>query len=125
VFERGSSGAAEKAAEAMGVDFVHEIISSCVPPVFPPRSSHSWAWMPVYATISENNNSPKSEVSYKSALTTFQKPLYPLQLEVLKTLANLSPVRAVLASVFGSSLIAGDSEAERPFYEFALEQSER
>ncbi|KAJ1687936.1 hypothetical protein LUZ63_019326 [Rhynchospora breviuscula] len=125
VFERGSTDAAEKAAEAMGVDFVHEIISSCVPPVFPPRSSHSWAWMPVYPVTSENTNSPKSEVSYKSALTTLQKPLYPLQLEVLKTLANLSPVRAVLAGVFGSSLISGDSEAERSYYEFALEQSER
>lgn len=125
MFEKRSTDAAEMAAEAMGVNFVHEVISSCVPPVFPPRSSHSWAWMPVYPSMSENNNSPKSEVSYKSALTTFQKPLYPLQLEILKTLANLSPVRAVLAGVFGSSLIAGDSEAERSFYEFALEQSER
>ncbi|KAM0824003.1 hypothetical protein ACQ4PT_070491 [Festuca glaucescens] len=66
-------------------------------------------------------------------------PLYPLQLNLVKHLAQLSSVRAVLACVFGSSILSSDNEScptyvkyamqatevERSFYEFALEQSER
>ena len=37
VFERGSTDAAGKVAEIMYADFVHEVISACVPPVYPPR----------------------------------------------------------------------------------------
>ncbi|KAK1299306.1 hypothetical protein QJS10_CPB14g00965 [Acorus calamus] len=40
VFERGSTDAAAKVADIMIADFVHEVISACVPPVYPPRSGH-------------------------------------------------------------------------------------
>ncbi|KAJ3671098.1 hypothetical protein LUZ60_008524 [Juncus effusus] len=138
VFERKSTDAAEEASEILNVDFVHEIISSCVPPVFIPKSSQGWASMPVLPSLTNNNNnsnnnsnnssnfSPMSDASYKSAFAELERvELYPLQLGVVRQLANLSPVRAVLACVFGSSILSGDSETEWSFYEFALEQSER
>ncbi|XP_072966910.1 uncharacterized protein [Typha angustifolia] len=144
VFERGSSDAAGKVADVMGVDFVHEVISACVPPVFPPQSGHGWACIPDLPSLSRmslQNKVPlaKSNLSCSSE-TTHLNSLYPLQLNIVKHLAKLSPVRAVLACVFGSSILSTDSESlssslnetlvqapdtERLFYEFALDQSER
>ncbi|KAM3349757.1 hypothetical protein ACQJBY_022565 [Aegilops geniculata] len=150
VFEHGSTDAAAKVADTMGVDFVHEIISACVPPVLPPRTGQGWACIPILTTvsniISENSSTvPKSLPPdegwslHDSLLSSRRDPLYPLQLNLVKHLAQLSSVRAVLACVFGSSILSGDSESsptyvkdamqttevERSFYEFALEQSER
>ncbi|RRT71470.1 hypothetical protein GW17_00023827 [Ensete ventricosum] len=144
VFERGSTDAAGKIADIMGVDFVHEVISACVPPVFPPRSGHGWACIPLLPTLSEislENKISSPKASTCSSFGTYGKPLYPLQLSLVKHLAKLSPVRAVLACVFGSTILSSSSEssasrtskdsymqapdAERLFYEFALDQSER
>ncbi|ONM40981.1 hypothetical protein ZEAMMB73_Zm00001d044364 [Zea mays] len=148
VFERGSTDAAAKVADTMSVDFVHEIISACVPPVLPPRTGQGWACIPVIPTIcnisSENRLCTKSSPAqgwsaHDSSLSSRQEPLYPLQLNLVKHLAQLSSVRAVLACVFGSSILSGDNESsfthvkdstqapetERSFFEFALEQSER
>jgi len=151
VFERGSTDAAAKVADTMGVDFVHEIISACVPPVLPPRTGHGWACIPVIPSIcnisSENRLCaiPKSLPPAQgwsandSSSSSREEPLYPLQLNLVKHLAQLSSVRAVLACVFGSSILSGDNESspthvkdstqapetERSFFEFALEQSER
>lgn len=146
VFDRGSTDAAVKVAEIMGADFVHEVISACVPPVYPPRSGHGWACIPVIPTChksgSENRAlSPSSKEAkpncYTRSSATPGIPLYPLQLDIVKHLVKMSPVRAVLACVFGSSILYSDSEssfnngllqapdADRLFYEFALDQSER
>uniref|UniRef100_A0A0D9YB77 ZFYVE26-like TPR repeats domain-containing protein n=1 Tax=Oryza glumipatula TaxID=40148 RepID=A0A0D9YB77_9ORYZ len=143
VFERGSTDAAAKVADTMGVDFVHEIISACVPPVFPPRTGQGWACIPLLPTLSKINSEKRSQSAqgwsaHDSSLSSRQEPLYPLQLNLVKHLAQLSSVRAVLACVFGSSILSGDSELcsnvkdakqapeiKRSFYEFALEQSER
>lgn len=151
VFERGSTDAAAKVADTMGADFVHEIISACVPPVLPPRTGHGWACIPIIpilCNISSENRPcaiPKSLPpaqgwsAHDSSLSSRQEPLYPLQLNLVKHLAQLSSVRAVLACVFGSSILSGDNESsptyvkdttqapeiERSFFEFALEQSER
>jgi zinc finger FYVE domain-containing protein 26 len=148
VFERGSTDAAAKVADTMSVDFVHEIISACVPPVLPPRTGQGWACIPVIPTIcnisSENRLCTKSSPAqgwsaHDSSLSSRQEPLYPLQLNLVKHLAQLSSVRAVLACVFGSSILSGENESsfthvkdstqapetERSFFEFALEQSER
>jgi zinc finger FYVE domain-containing protein 26 len=151
VFERGSTDAAAKVADTMGVDFVHEIISACVPPVLPPRTGHGWACIPVTPILcnisSENRPCAISKSlppaqgwsAHDSSLCSRQEPLYPLQLNLVKHLAQLSSVRAVLACVFGSSILSGDNESsptyvkdttqapeiERSFFEFALEQSER
>ncbi|CAI9094379.1 OLC1v1030104C1 [Oldenlandia corymbosa var. corymbosa] len=150
VFERGSTDAAGKVAEIMSADFVHEVISACVPPVYPPRSGHGWACIPVVPTFSKSY--PESKMlsptsrdakpgSYSRASGTPGTPLYPLQLDILKHLVKLSPVRAVLASVFGSSILyrGGDPivsnsleddslktpDADRLFLEFSLDHSER
>ncbi|WVZ69871.1 hypothetical protein U9M48_018593 [Paspalum notatum var. saurae] len=151
VFERGSTDAAAKVADTMSVDFVHEIISACVPPVLPPRTGQGWACIPVIPTLcnisSENRScaTPKSippaqgSSAHDSSSSSHHEPLYPLQLNLVKHLAQLSSVRAVLACVFGSSMLSGDNESspayvkdttqapetERSFFEFALEQSER
>uniref|UniRef100_A0A0E0JKN2 ZFYVE26-like TPR repeats domain-containing protein n=1 Tax=Oryza punctata TaxID=4537 RepID=A0A0E0JKN2_ORYPU len=143
VFERGSTDAAAKVADTMGVDFVHEIISACVPPVFPPRTGQGWACIPLLPTLSNINSENRSQSAqgwsaHDSSLSSRQEPLYPLQLNLVKHLAQLSSVRAVLACVFGSSILSSDSELcsnvkdatqapeiKRSFYEFALEQSER
>uniref|UniRef100_A0A0A9BEZ5 Uncharacterized protein n=1 Tax=Arundo donax TaxID=35708 RepID=A0A0A9BEZ5_ARUDO len=149
VFERGSTDAAAKVADTMGVDFVHEIISACVPPVFPPRTGQGWACIPVLPTLSNISSESRSctipkplsppQRPHDSSSSSRQEPLYPLQLNLVKHLAQLSSVRAVLACVFGSSILSGDNESspnfvkdatqapeiERSFYEFALEQSER
>jgi zinc finger FYVE domain-containing protein 26 len=149
VFERGSTDAAAKVADTMGVDFVHEIISACVPPVYPPRTGQGWACIPVLPMLSDINSENRSCTIPKSLppqgwsahdlSLSCQEPLYPLQLNLVKHLAQLSSVRAVLACVFGSSILSGDNESspsyvkdatqvpeiDRSFYEFALEQSER
>ncbi|XP_050366910.1 uncharacterized protein LOC126785311 isoform X2 [Argentina anserina] len=150
VFDRGSTDAAGKVAEIMCADFVHEVISACVPPVYPPRSGHGWACIPVIPTF------PKSGLENKVLSPSFKEakpncysrssalpgiPLYPLQLDIVKHLVKLSPVRAVLACVFGSSILYNNSnssvssslddellqapDVDRLFYEFALDQSER
>ncbi|KAJ0811801.1 hypothetical protein HanPSC8_Chr17g0754801 [Helianthus annuus] len=150
VFDRGSTDAAAKVAEIMSADFVHEVISACVPPIYPPRSGHGWADIAVIPTCPKSNSeckvlSPSSKEakpsSYCPSSATPGVPLYPLQLDVVKHLVKLSPVRAVLACVFGSCILygGGDStisnsltegsvmkrDADRLFYEFALDQSER
>uniref|UniRef100_A0A1D1Z361 Zinc finger FYVE domain-containing protein 26 n=1 Tax=Anthurium amnicola TaxID=1678845 RepID=A0A1D1Z361_9ARAE len=151
VFERGSTDAASKVADIMYVDFVHEVISACVPPVFPPRSGHGWACVPVLPSLSRVDSEIRVPFqSLKEAkATSYGSPskaaaptlsLYPLKLDIVKHLAKLSPVRAILACVFGSSILSSNNEsslsslngtslqvpdAERLFYEFALDQSER
>ncbi|CAJ2643410.1 unnamed protein product [Trifolium pratense] len=150
VFERGSTDAAEKAAEIMGADFVHEVISACVPPVYPPRSGHGWACIPVVPSFPKSSSenkvlSPSSKDAkpncYCRSSATPGVSLYPLELDVVKHLAKISPVRSVLACVFGSCILYDSSsssissslsdglqqtpDADRLFYEFALDQSER
>ncbi|XP_024993509.1 uncharacterized protein LOC112527248 isoform X2 [Cynara cardunculus var. scolymus] len=150
VFDRGSTDAAAKVAEIMSADFVHEVISACVPPIYPPRSGHGWADIAVIPTCPKSSSeckllSPSSREakpsSYCPSSATPGVPLYPLQLDVVKHLVKLSPVRAVLACVFGNCILYGGSDstissslndvsvqkhdADRLFYEFALDQSER
>ncbi|BAT78232.1 hypothetical protein LR48_Vigan04g211500 [Vigna angularis] len=150
VFERGSTDAAGKVAEIMYADFVHEVISACVPPVYPPRSGNGWACIPVVPTFPKSSSenkvlSPSSKDAkpncYCRSSATPGVALYPLQLDLVKHLAKISPVRAVLACVFGSSILYNSSsssissslsdgllqapDADRLFYEFALDQSER
>lgn len=145
VFDRGSTDAAVKVAEIMGADFVHEVISACVPPVYPPRSGHGWACIPVIPTCHKSGSENRALLSsskeakpncYTRSSATPGLPLYPLQLDIVKHLVKMSPVRAVLACVFGSSILysGGESfnnglvqapDADRLFYEFALDQSER
>ncbi|OUZ99912.1 hypothetical protein BVC80_9069g19 [Macleaya cordata] len=149
VFERGSTDAAGKVADIMGADFVNEVISACVPPVYPPRSGLGWACIPLLPTFSKMNLENKARrsskeskpSSYSPSSLTPGIPLYPLEMNLVKHLAKLSPVRAVLACVFGSSILYSSSEsstsgssndgliqapdADRLFYEFALDQSER
>lgn len=150
VFDRGSTDAASKAAEIMSADFVHEVISACVPPVYPPRSGHGWACIPVTPTCTRNSaenillspsfKEAKSN-SYSRSSVIPGIPLYPLQLDIVKHLVKISPVRAVLACVFGSSILCSGSDSsiatslnsgsvqapddDHLFYEFALDQSER
>lgn len=149
VFERGSTEAAEMVAEIMSSDFVHEVISACVPPVYPSRSGHGWAYIPLVASASNSIQGVNLLTSSlrgtwqslynSSALTGIAR--YPLQLEIIKHLVKISPVRAVLACVFGSSILCAGNESsifgslnkellhspdtDRLFYEFALDQSER
>lgn len=150
VFERGSTDAAGKVADVMGADFVNEIISACVPPVYPPLSDHGWARILVLPTFSKLTLENKVYLRFskedkpRSGSQSSTEPgnsLYPLEMNIVKHLVKLSPVRAVLACVFGSSILynGGDPaipspvndgqgqapDADRLFYEFALDQSER
>lgn len=149
VFDRSSTDAAAKVAEVMSADFVHEVISACVPPVYPPRSGHGWACIPVIPTTTYSHSeskvmSPSKEAKpncYVRSSATPGVPLYPLQLDVIRRLVKISPVRAVLACVFGGSILYNGSDsvissslndeftsspdADRLFYEFSLDQSER
>lgn len=150
VFDRGSTDAAGKVAEIMSADFVHEVISACVPSVYPPRSGHGWACIPVIPTCTKNSAenialSPSFKEAKPNSCSRCTAmpgiPLHPLQLDIVKHLVKISPVRAVLACVFGSSILhsGGDSaissslnsglvqaaDDDRLFYEFALDQSER
>lgn len=148
VFERESTDAAGKVAEIMCADFVHEVIAACVLPVFPPRSGHGWACIPLVSSLSvassdnKVSSQPQKELPNSSSLLSVssQVPQYPLNLNVVKHLAKLSPVRAILACVFGSSILSSSTgsqasspfvmeplhgpDMERLFYEFALDQSE-
>ncbi|XP_050212300.1 uncharacterized protein LOC126662368 isoform X2 [Mercurialis annua] len=145
VFDQGSTDAAGKIADIMYADFVHEIISACVPPVYPPRSGHGWACIPIMSctdnkVLSSLSRAAKSNCG-SSWSATPKVPLYPLQLDIIKHLVKISPVRAVLACVFGSGILYSGSETsisnssddgllpqpdtDRLFYEFALDQSER
>lgn len=133
----------------MSADFVHEVISACVPPVYPPRSGHGWACIPVVPSslnsfperlvLSPSSGEAKPNCYRRSSFIP-GVPLYPLQLDIVKHLVKLSPVRAILACVFGSSILFPDSDTtissmnnnvqqtpdtDRLFYEFALDQSER
>ncbi|GAB2275600.1 hypothetical protein Dimus_010360 [Dionaea muscipula] len=149
VFETASTDAAEKVAETMHTDFVHEVISACVPPVYPPNSGHGWACIPLFPARSNSgrgnslaSSSPRQVKptcgSYASTASGVSQ--YPLQLDIVKYLVKMSPVRAVLACVFGSSMLYSGSESfsgsltndtfhsldvDRLFYEFALDQSEK
>ncbi|KAL5729310.1 hypothetical protein ACHQM5_002282 [Ranunculus cassubicifolius] len=147
VFERGSTDAAGKVADVMDADFVNEVISACVPPVYPPLSGHGWARILVMPTFSKNTledrvylrfSKEANRSSRSPSPVTQGNPLYPLEMDIVKHLVKLSPVRAVLACVFGSSILCSGSEpgsvnneisqapdADRLFYEFALDQSER
>ncbi|KAI4380183.1 hypothetical protein MLD38_006402 [Melastoma candidum] len=148
VFDRGSTDAAAKAAEIMRADFVHEVISASVPPVYPPRAGNGWACIPILPfsskSILENKDILLSSKETNKSFSSHPPmapglPLYPLQLDIIKHLVKISPVRAVLACVFGSSILYGDasissspnsgilrsSDTDRLFYEFALDQSER
>ncbi|CAL5321406.1 unnamed protein product [Camellia sinensis] len=154
VFERGSTDAAGKVAEIMFADFVHEVISACVPPVYPPRSGLGWACIPLIPTSPKSfpeskvltpssRDAKPSSYSRSSSINGIPLgvPLYPLQLDIVKHLVKLSPVRAVLACVFGSGILCRGSDSaicsslndgllqtpddDRLFYEFALDQSER
>ncbi|XP_010472597.1 PREDICTED: uncharacterized protein LOC104752215 [Camelina sativa] len=149
VFDRSSTDAAAKVAEVMSADFVHEVISACVPPVYPPRAGHGWACIPVIPTTPCSQSegkvlSPSIEAKpncYIRSSATPGVPLYPLQLDIIRHLVKISPVRAVLACVFGGSILYNGSDsvissslndefpsspdAERLFYEFSLDQSER
>ncbi|XP_022976078.1 uncharacterized protein LOC111476590 isoform X1 [Cucurbita maxima] len=149
VFDRGSTDAAGKVAEIMNADFVHEVISACVPPVYPPRSGCGWACIPVVPSCSKGSSenrllSPSTKEAKlrcaRSSLAMIGIPLHPLQLDIVKHLVKISPVRAILACVFGSSILHSSSipissssndslqqapDADRLFLEFALDQSER
>ncbi|KAL7597607.1 hypothetical protein Lser_V15G25266 [Lactuca serriola] len=87
----------------------------------------------------------KKPSSYCPSSTTPRVALYPLQLDVVKHLVKLSPVGAVLACVFGNCILYGGNDysstmsgsftdglgsvqkhdADRLFFEFALDQSKR
>ncbi|KAH6555767.1 hypothetical protein KP509_1Z229800 [Ceratopteris richardii] len=141
VFERGSANAAGKIAEIMGADLAQEVISACVPPIYPPKSSRGWACVPLIPFRDSNPDNHQDRGS--SAIKEHDSGLYPLNLDVVKHLATLSPVRAILACVFGTSkfqktirsfdgLVSASSgdgsfgtDTDRSFYEFALEQSDR
>ncbi|KAG0600289.1 hypothetical protein M758_11G022200 [Ceratodon purpureus] len=139
VFERGSADAAGKVAEIMGADLVHQVISACVPPVYPPRGGKGWACIPQLPTRVVQPATQRGDVHVvqTTAHDDDEPQLYPLQLDVVKHLATLSPVRAVLACVFGQSFFtrrASDPglatssdivDADRSFFDFALEQSEK
>ncbi|KAF8034628.1 hypothetical protein BT93_C0822 [Corymbia citriodora subsp. variegata] len=149
VFDRGNTDAAAKVAEIMDADFVHEVISACVPPVYPPRSGRGWACIPVITMCSRSHLekilTPSSREakgnSFNCSPGAPGLPLFSLQLDIIKHLAKVSPVRAVLACVFGGSILYNgsdssisssfnngllqSSDADRLFYEFALDQSER
>ncbi|KNA04878.1 hypothetical protein SOVF_195620 isoform A [Spinacia oleracea] len=150
VFEQGSTEAAEKVADIMSTDFVQEVISACVPPVYPSRCGHGWACLPLVASsakISLASHLPTSSARVTSAsdvnssLASAGIAQYHLQLDIIKHLVKISPVRAVLACVFGSSILYSSNESsilsplneellhspdtDRIFFEFALDQSER
>eukprot|EP00850_Spirogloea_muscicola_P013672 SM000094S24689 [mRNA] locus=s94:180559:193414:+ [translate_table: standard] len=100
VFERGNARAASKVAAIMGQDLVQQVVSACVPPVLPPPASDQtprWA-----------------------SLALPDRQLYQLQLEVVRHLADLNPIRAVLACVFGEAI---NTHEAKQLEDFAIEQS--
>ncbi|KAI5082091.1 hypothetical protein GOP47_0001834 [Adiantum capillus-veneris] len=141
VFERGSANAAGKVAEIMGADLAQEVISACVPPIYPPKSSRGWACVPLLPFRDTNSDNQHEKAS--NSLVEHDSGLYPLNLDVVKHLNTLSPVRAILASVFGTSRFQKttrnldgtigapigngsiSTDTDRSFYEFALDKSDR
>ncbi|MCO5611281.1 hypothetical protein L7F22_065533 [Adiantum nelumboides] len=141
VFERRSANAAGKVAEIMGADLAQEVISACVPPIYPPKSSRGWACVPLLPFRETNSDIQHDKAS--NSLVEQESGLYPLNLDVVKHLNTLSPVRAILACVFGTSRFQKTSrnldgtigapsgngslsaETDRSFYEFALDKSDR
>eukprot|EP00898_Chlorokybus_atmophyticus_P005916 jgi/Chlat1/6325/Chrsp44S05889 len=117
VFELGSPDAATRVAGHMGIDLVHRVLAACITPVLPPQAR---------TALFPPTPSGAAAVARQ----------YSLTLDVVKHLATISPLRAVLACVFGllhrdvevPTSQAGDSEAnaeaDRVFLEFALEHSE-
>eukprot|EP00850_Spirogloea_muscicola_P007270 SM000036S13314 [mRNA] locus=s36:520792:538386:- [translate_table: standard] len=100
VFERGNARAASKVAAIMGQDLVQQVVSACVPPVLPPPASDQ---TPRWASV---------------ALPDRQ--LYQLQLEVVRHLADLNPIRAILACIFGEAI---NTHEAKQLEDFAIEQS--
>jgi zinc finger FYVE domain-containing protein 26 len=142
-FERGNADAASKVAEIMGEDLVHQVITACVPPVYPPKGGKGWACIPRLrsCTVQSTGTLFSSPIT-SSNIRDDKTELYMLRRDVVKHLATPSPVRAVLACVFGGSrfkvhvredeasffLLAQSQQQlddDQWFYEFALEQSER
>ena len=107
--------------------------------MFPPRGGKGWARIPQLPTRVVQPASQRGDVHVvQTTVHDDDEPqLYPLQLDVVKHLATLSPVRAILACIFGQSLFttrANDPglatssavvDADRSFFDFALEQSEK
>ncbi|CAM8967442.1 unnamed protein product [Rhodiola kirilowii] len=119
VFDRESTDAAGKVAEIMSVDFVHEVISACVPPVYPPQAGHGWACIPVTPAHPKNfqriNYSPHHQRK-QSLIATIQSSSMP-GISILYD-GNESS----LCSSFNNGL---SPDVGRMFYEFAIDQSER
>lgn len=116
-----------------------QVISACVPPIYPPRAGKGWACIPRLPTrmvLPAASQRGEVHIVPTTAPNLDEAQLYLLQLDVVKHLATLSPVRTVLACVFGQSRFTtrakdeklGETsvpaDADRSFFEFALEQSE-
>lgn len=107
--------------------------------MYPPRGGKGWACIPQLPTRVVQPGTQRGDVHVvqTNAHEDEEPQLYPLQLDVVKHLATISPVRSILACVFGQSCfttrandpaIANSSaavDADRSFFDFALEQSER
>jgi zinc finger FYVE domain-containing protein 26 len=116
-----------------------QIISACVPPVYPPLAGKGWACIrklpthKVQLPPGQKVDDAHESTGSSSANEHETPQLYPLQLDVVKHLATLSVVRSVLACVFGQSCFMARSnrsnsahnDTDRLLYDFALEQSER
>ncbi|CAH1413398.1 unnamed protein product [Lactuca virosa] len=68
----------------------------------------SFAPAAVVAAPGAGAEAPAAEIIGSS--TTPEVPMYPLQLDVVKHLVKLSPVRAVLACVFGNCILYGGND---------------
>lgn len=108
--------------------------------MYPPRGGKGWACIPQLPTRVVKPGSQRGDVHVVPTTTQDdddEPQLYPLQLDVVKHLATLSPVRSILACVFGQSCFTrraddpglADSgaamDADRSYFDFALEQSEK
>ena len=111
VFEKGSTEVAENVADIMSTYFVQEVISACVPHVYPSRCGHGWACLPLVASsakISLASHLPTSSARGTSAsdanrsLASAGIAQYHLQLDIINHLVKISPVRVVLACIFGA-----------------------
>lgn len=87
VFERDSTDAAGKVADITSSDFVHKVISACVPPVYPPRSGHGWACIPVILSLPKIYTESKVISPTREAQPQFILVLRPL-LESRYTLSS-------------------------------------
>lgn len=105
--------------------------------MYPPSGGKGWACIPQLPTrvVQPGNQRGDVHVVQTTAHDEDEPQLYPLQLDVVKHLATLSPVRSILACIFGQSRFTtqtkdanvADSnvDADRSFFDFALEQSDR